>query len=171
MSSDENIVEVNENGRATAVAVGSATITALTEGVAGQLRSDPVTVAVQQNRYLHPETRAELIRINVSPPQPTAPLGDELALTALGIYAEGEPIDLTTNEFLTWVIESDGLAPIEPIADRPGVERLQRDKPWSQLVFLTSRANLWSRQSQTPMSAFSRFVRKWSPTWLDNPSV
>lgn len=85
-STDTSIATINSSGLATAVAIGSSTITATVGSVAGQTNMNVVA--------------AVLTSIAVTPSNPSVPKGTTLALTATGTYSDGSTADVSSSA--TW---------------------------------------------------------------------
>ncbi len=101
-SDSESVASVSNaggsEGRVTAHAVGTATVTA---SLAGQVGSTVVTV-----------TPAQLVSIGLSPATPTVPRGLSQALSATGVYTDGSTQDLTA--VATWSSTDSTVAPVVP---------------------------------------------------------
>jgi len=104
-SSDASILTVSSSGLVTAVAPGTATVTATSGSVAG---STTVTV-----------TAATLKSIAVTPPNPSAAKGTTLQLTATGTYSDNSTQDITTQ--VTWASSVTTVATISNAAGSKGL--------------------------------------------------
>ena len=105
-SSDTSVATINaSSGVATPVAVGTTTITATSGAIHG---STPMTV-----------TTNSLVSIAVTPADETAPKGEVVPYTAIGTYADGEEIPITTkvvwtstNTSVATIVSSTGVATV-----------------------------------------------------------
>ncbi|HZX41140.1 MAG TPA: Ig-like domain-containing protein [Myxococcaceae bacterium] len=104
-SSDASILTVSSSGLVTAVAPGTATVTATSGSVAG---STTVTV-----------TAATLKSIAVTPPNPSAAKGTTLQLTATGTYSDNSTQDITGQ--VTWASSVTTVATISNAAGSKGL--------------------------------------------------
>ncbi|HEX2569635.1 MAG TPA: Ig-like domain-containing protein [Polyangia bacterium] len=92
-------------GRATALALGTATITAALNGIMG---STDLTV-----------TAAELVSIAITPPTPSVPLGTTQQLTATGTYTDNTTLDLTTQ--VLWASSDPTIATVDNATGAQGL--------------------------------------------------
>jgi len=104
-SSDASILTVSSSGLVTAVAPGTATVTATSGSVAG---STTVTV-----------TAATLKSIAVTPPNPSAAKGTTLQLTATGTYSDNSTQDITGQ--VTWASSTTTVATVSNTAGSQGL--------------------------------------------------
>ncbi len=104
-SSDTLISTINSSGLATAVDVGSSTITATSGSING---STTFTV-----------TDATLVSISVSPPNSSKAQGTTQQFTATGIYTDGTTQNLTTQ--VVWTSQNSSIANISNAAGSQGL--------------------------------------------------
>jgi trimeric autotransporter adhesin len=96
---------LGSQGTVTGVASGSATISATLGAVGG---SSAVTV-----------TGATLVSIDVTPANPTLPLGTTASLGATGTYSDNSVVDLTDS--VTWTIDDPKVANVSNANANPGL--------------------------------------------------
>ncbi|HKO49007.1 MAG TPA: Ig-like domain-containing protein, partial [Polyangiaceae bacterium] len=97
LSSDETLATVDaSSGVVTAVAVGTASISATVDGVAG---TTDVTI-----------TSANLVAIGVTPATPSVAKGLQKQFTATGTYTDATTLDLTTQ--VTWASSDETIATV-----------------------------------------------------------
>lgn len=108
-SSDPSVASVSSaagsNGRAGALAVGPATVSASFDGVTG---STELTV-----------TEAALVSIQVTPENPSLPKGTTRQLTATGLYSDNTTQDLTGQ--VTWATSDPSVASVSNAAGTNGL--------------------------------------------------
>jgi len=104
-SSDNTAVATVSSGLAHSVRTGSATITATLDGVSG---STVLTV-----------DSAALLSIDVTPTNPSTPLGVSQQFSASGNFSDGTSQDLTT--LATWSSSNNGIADVSNTEDSNGL--------------------------------------------------
>lgn len=95
-SSDTGVVQVAAGGLASAVGLGSATVSASLNGISGSTAS-PLEV-----------TAAKLTSLALSPQDPTVGVTQGVAFTAVGTFSDGTTQDLTST--VTWTSSDEGVA-------------------------------------------------------------
>ena len=103
-SSDETVAVVSSTGRVSGIKVGTATITASSEG-----KSGTATVTV---------TAAPVASVTVTPPTASVVVGQTTTLTAQTLDAGGNPL---TGRAITWTSSSAGVATVSPSGVVTGV--------------------------------------------------
>ena len=108
-SSDDEVATVSNaddsKGLATAVGLGTATVSATSGGVTGV-----TTLTV---------TDATLVSIDVTPADPSIADGTTQQFTATGVYTDGSTQDLTTE--VTWSSSNEAVATVSNAADSKGL--------------------------------------------------
>jgi hypothetical protein len=89
-SSDSPIVSVSTLGEATALALGSATVSAVADGIGTSMKVQVSSPA--------------LVSIAVAPLNPRILVGESIQLTAIGTYSDGSTSDITSA--VAWAIEN-----------------------------------------------------------------
>lgn len=106
-SSNPDIATIDPNGRATAIKAGTTTITA-SDPASGVSGSATLTI-----------TNATLVSIQVTPTNPSIPLGVTQQFTATGTYTDNTTQDITASA--TWLSSDSGVANISNAAGTEGL--------------------------------------------------